>query len=357
MTSEFWDGKNVLLTGHTGFKGGWLALSLQDLGANVVGYSLPPPTEPSFYETARVGEGMREIAGDILDLAKLTKAFEEFSPEIVFHLAAQSLVRVSYENPVGTYAANLLGTVHLLEAVRLTKTVRSVVIVTSDKCYENREWVWSYRETDPLGGRDPYSSSKACVELAVDSYRRSFFSVKSVGIATARAGNVIGGGDWARDRLIPDLVRAAISGTTLVLRNPRSVRPWQHVLEPLSGYLRLAQALWNESARYAEAWNFGPVGAVADKTVEDLVVSAARAWKSELAWRIDEDNDLGESRVLKLDASKAVDAGWRPLLNLDRAIEWTMEWYRAWTEHRDVRAVSLDQIRLYRKLATEGLSA
>jgi CDP-glucose 4,6-dehydratase len=346
----FWSGKRVLLTGHTGFKGGWLALWLQRLGAQVMGYSLPAPTQPSLFETARVSESVQSVIADIRDLRRLETVLREFSPQVVFHLAAQPLVRASYDEPVETYATNVLGTVHVLETVRRTKSVRSAVMVTTDKCYENRESPAGYRETDPLGGHDPYSNSKACAELAVDSYRRSFFSGSdSAGIASARAGNVIGGGDWAVDRLIPDLVRAAVEGKPLMLRNPKSTRPWQHVLEPLSGYLVLAQGLWDERERYAEAWNFGP-RAEDDRTVEKIVAMAARQWGAKLDWAVDGGRQPHETVMLRLDCSKATGIGWRPLLTVEQAVDWTIEWYRAWRERRDLKALSFEQIDRYGRL-------
>jgi len=344
---DFWAGKRVFVTGHTGFKGGWLALWLQRLGAQILGYSLPAPTQPSLFETARISESVQSIIADVRDLARLKTAFREFSPEVVFHLAAQPLVRASYDDPVATYSTNLLGTVHVLEAVRQSNSVRSAVMVTTDKCYENRESAGGYRETDRLGGHDPYSNSKACAELAIDSYRRSFFSGSgSAAVASARAGNVVGGGDWAEDRLIPDLVRAAVAGKPLVLRNPKSTRPWQHVLEPLSGYLMLAERLWDDRARYAEAWNFGPRDDDA-RTVEDIVALAARAWGGGLKWVVDSRPQPHETRMLKLDCSKALGAGWRPLLGAEEAVEWTIEWYRAWRDRRDVKALSFEQIERY----------
>jgi CDP-glucose 4,6-dehydratase len=350
ITRDFWSGKRVLLTGHTGFKGGWLALWLQRLGAQVLGYSLPAPTQPSLYETARISESIRDVIADIRDLKRLEAVFREFSPEVVFHLAAQPLVRASYDDPVETYSTNVLGTVHVLESLRHARSVRSAVMVTTDKCYENRESAKGYRETDRLGGYDPYSNSKACAELAIDSYRKSFFDGNgAVAIASARAGNVIGGGDWAADRLIPDLVRAVVAGKTLVLRDPKATRPWQHVLEPLAGYLMLAQRLWDEGERYAEAWNFGPLDEDA-KTVEEVVAMAARAWGGGLKWRVDTGTHPRETRMLKLDCSKALATGWRPLLRVDQAVDWTIEWYRAWHGKRDVKALAHEQIDRYARL-------
>jgi len=351
IARDFWSGKRVLVTGHTGFKGSWLALWLQRLGAQVMGYSLPAPTQPSLFETARISESIQGVIADIRDLARLKAVMREFSPGVVFHLAAQPLVRASYDEPVETYSTNVLGTVNVLEAVRQTASVRSAVIVTTDKCYENREAAAGYRETDRLGGHDPYSNSKACAELAVDSYRRSFFNgAGTAAVASARAGNVIGGGDWAEDRLIPDLVRAAVAGKPLVLRYPKSTRPWQHVLEPLSGYLMLAERLWDDRARYAEAWNFGPRNDDA-RTVEDIVALAARAWGGGLKWVVDAGLQPHETRMLKLDCSKAAAAGWRPLLGAGEAVAWTIEWYRAWRDRRDVKALSFEQIERYSRLA------
>ena len=355
--SEFWSGKRVLVTGHTGFKGGWLALWLQRLGAQVMGYSLPAPTQPSLYETARISESVQGVIADIRDLPRIESVFRDFSPEIVFHLAAQPLVRASYDNPVETYSTNLLGTVHVLEAVRHAKSVRGAVMVTTDKCYENLESAKGYRETDRLGGHDPYSNSKACAELAVDSYRRSFLSgAGTAAVASARAGNVIGGGDWAVDRLVPDLVRAALGGKPVVLRNPKSTRPWQHVLEPLSGYLMLAQRLCDDRARYAEAWNFGPLEGDA-RSVEEIVRLAARGWGNGLKWSVDAAPQPHETKMLKLDCSKAAGAGWRPLLHAEQAVEWTMEWYRAWRDKLDVKALSFEQIERYSRLLAGGKSA
>ena len=263
IDADFWRGRRVFLTGHTGFKGGWLALWLQRLGADVTGYALDPPTTPSLFAVARVGAGMRSIINDIRDAETLAQAMREAQPEIVIHMAAQPLVRYSYQAPVETYATNVMGTVHLLEAVRQTDSVRAVVNVTSDKCYENREWVWGYRENEPMGGYDPYSNSKGCAELVTAAYRNSYFnpaqySQHGVALASARAGNVIGGGDWAEDRLIPDILRAIAAGEAVNIRSPHAIRPWQHVLEPLSGYLLLAQRLIEDGPAHAEGWNFGP---------------------------------------------------------------------------------------------------
>lgn len=322
--------KNVLVTGHTGFKGGWLVTWLKMLGARVIGFALPPKDGPSLFEAAGVAEGIVSILGDIRDPEQVMTAFRAHAPEIVFHLAAQPLVRRSYREPVETYATNVMGTVHVLEAARQTPTVRAVVVVTSDKCYDNREWVWGYREQDALGGRDPYSSSKGCAELVTAAYRESFFRGKGiVGIASARAGNVLGGGDWAEDRLVPDIVRALSAGVPVVLRHPQATRPWQHVLEPLRGYLMLAERLWTEGDAYAEAWNFGP-------REEDIIPVHGLAERLIRLWGtgdylVQRDTEgLHETRTLTLDWSKAhVLLGWRPQLNIDKTLEMTVEGYRA----------------------------
>lgn len=353
VTPDFWRGKRTLLTGHTGFKGGWLALWLRSLGAEVLGYSLPAPTHPSLFESARIAESVSGVIADIRDLAQLRSAIREFSPEVVFHLAAQPLVRASYRDPVETYSTNVLGTVHVLEVLRQTKSVRSAVIVTSDKCYQNQELARGYRESDPLGGHDPYSNSKACAEMAVDCYRRCFFGGHDLAaIASARAGNVIGGGDWAPERLIPDLVRSAVEGAPLILRNPKSVRPWQHVLEPLSGYLTLAEGLWADRGRYAEAWNFGPEEKDS-RTVEEVVALAVRQWGGGLTWSPETKPQPHETGILRLDSTKARGIGWRPLLNAEQAVDWTIEWYRAWREQADVKELALEQIARYSRLALE----
>ena len=355
MTAGPWRGRRVLVTGHTGFKGAWLSLWLQRLGARVSGYAIGVPTEPSLFELAGVARGMHGRTGDVRDPAAVRAALEEDAPEVVFHLAAQSLVRRSYQDPVETYAVNVMGTVHLLEAVRATPSVRAVVVVTSDKCYENREWVWGYRESDAMGGFDPYSSSKGCAELVTAAYRRSFFEAQGGGpgvrVASARAGNVIGGGDWAADRLVPDAVRAFLRGEALKVRSPGSVRPWPHVLDPLHGYLLLAEGMLAGGDALAEGWNFGaddrdtrPVSWLADRV--------AALWGGGAAWTVDGDAQPHEARVLKLDASKARAAlGWRPRLCLDAALEWTVEWYRAFRDGGDLRALSEAQIDRYQELA------
>ncbi len=341
----FWRERRVLLTGHTGFKGAWLALWLQSLGARVTGFSLDVPTQPSLYELARVGEGMQSIAGDIRDPRAVAAAVAEAAPEIVIHMAAQSLVRRSFADPGETYETNVMGTVNVLDAVRVGgQAVRAVVNVTSDKCYENREWEWGYRETEPMGGHDPYSSSKGAAELVTAAFRRSFFSdADGARLASARAGNVIGGGDWGEDRLVPDIMRAALAGEEVRVRNPNSIRPWQHVLNPLSGYLVLAQALW-DSPRHACAWNFGPPEQDA-RPVDWIVRRACELWPTELRWALDSGPHPHEARYLKLDSSRARSRlGWRPLLGLDAAMEATVGWYRQLAAGADLRAVTLAQI-------------
>lgn len=350
-----WTGRRVFLTGHTGFKGGWLALWLNRLGAQVRGYALDPCTEPNLFSLASVGSAVDDVRGDICDREKLHSSLAEFSPEVVFHLAAQPIVRRSYADPVATYATNVMGTVHLLEAVRNTASVRAVVCITTDKCYENREWIWPYRETDPLGGHDPYASSKACAELVSASYRNSFFSregiqTRKVGIATARAGNVVGGGDWSEDRLIPDLVRGLCSGQPVLIRRPEAVRPWQHVLEPLHGYLMLAEQLLARGSRFASAYNFGP-GDDEVWTVERIANKVVQMWGDGASWTRDGAPGVHESRVLRLDASKArSDLGWEPRLKTEATLKWTIEWYRAWNKGKDMREFTDRQIQDYQTL-------
>jgi len=354
MNQDFWRGKRVLLTGHTGFKGSWLSLWLQSMGAQVVGYALSPPTNPSLFEIAEVGKGMTSIIGDIRDLEKLRAVFAEHKPEIVIHMAAQPLVRYSYIEPVETYSTNVMGTVNLLEAVRSTPSVKAVVNVTSDKCYENREWVWGYRESEAMGGYDPYSSSKGCAELVAAAYRNSYFHPEKypqhgVAIASARAGNVIGGGDWAGDRLIPDILRAIIEGQPVNIRSPHAIRPWQHVLEPLSGYLQLAQKLYEKGAAYADGWNFGPNDEDA-KPVQWIVENLTRSWGEGASWVLDDDDHPHEAHYLKLDCSKAkARLDWHPRWRLDHTLDAIIDWHRAHRDGKDMRALSLSQIQQYVK--------
>jgi CDP-glucose 4,6-dehydratase len=341
---DFWAGRRVLLTGHTGFKGSWLALWLESLGAEVVGLSKGVPTTPSLFELARVGEGMRSIDGDICDLRVVERAVADSRAEVLIHMAAQSLVRRSFERPVETYATNVMGTVHVLDAARRAAGLRAVVNVTTDKCYENREWVWGYREHEAMGGHDPYSSSKGCSELVTSAYRRSFAQDGAVpAIGSARAGNVIGGGDRAEDRLIPDLMQAAVEGRPALIRNPDAIRPWQHVLNPLSGYLVLAQMLWG-SHEHAEAWNFGPEDADA-RPVSWIIDRLSEAWGEPIAWQLEEGEKPHEAQYLKLDSSKArTRLGWTPVWGLADALTSIATWYRTERSGGDLRGHALDQI-------------
>ena len=336
---EFWNGKRVFLTGHTGFKGSWLSLWLQKMGASVTGFALAPPTTPSLFDEARVAVGMTSILGDIRDKHALEAALLDADPEIVIHMAAQPLVRASYDDPVGTYATNVMGTVHLLEAVRKAGSVRACCVVTTDKCYENREWAWGYREDEAMGGYDPYSNSKGCAELVTSAYRRSFFSKTggSTAIASGRAGNVIGGGDWAVDRLIPDILRAVADGKPVMIRNPLAIRPWQHVLEPLSGYLVLCQALWDNPGVAADAWNFGPRDDDA-RSVQWIVERMVNLWADGASWIHDDSVQPHEAHYLKLDISKARSGlHWQPRWTLAQALENIVAWHRAWLSGADMR--------------------
>jgi CDP-glucose 4,6-dehydratase len=330
---EFWRGRRVLVTGHTGFKGSWLTAWLQSMGAVVTGYSLEAPTTPSLFEEANVREGIDSVAGDIRDLDRVRRTFAAKDPEVVLHLAAQSLVRAGYDDPVGTFSTNVLGTVNVLEAIRQTSSVRAAILVTSDKCYDNGEQVWPYRENDRLGGHDPYAASKACAELVTAAYRFSFFEERRCGIATVRAGNVIGGGDWAANRLVPDLLRAFGEGTPALIRNPGSIRPWQFVLEPLRGYLQLAEALVDGDGGLAGAWNFGPHDHDI-RPVHWICDRLSAAWGGDAAWKKDEQLDMKpEAFTLKLDSSKARTLlGWDPKIDLATALEWIVEWHRGWIE-------------------------
>lgn len=348
-----WQGRKVFLTGHTGFKGGWLALWLASKGARVRGYALDPSTDPNLFTVARVGSVVEDFRGDIRNPAALEPALGKFAPEVVFHLAAQPLVRASYDDPIGTYETNVIGTARLLDALRRTPSVRAVVSVTTDKCYENKEWVWGYRETDPLGGYDPYSSSKACAEIVSAAYRQSYFPVAKlaehkVALATARAGNVIGGGDWSADRLIPDLVRGFLAGEPVRIRRPHAIRPWQHVMEPLHGYISLAEHLLSGNpAPYATAYNFGPYDDDA-KPVGWIVEKMTGFWGAGASWVLDQQESVHEAGYLKLDASRSrADLGWTPQLRLETALEWLVAWYRAWQAGVDMHVFTLSQIAAY----------
>ena len=350
MTS-FWEGRRVFLTGHTGFKGSWLSLWLARLGAQVRGFALAPDTDPSLFVAAGVEHAVESLIGDIRDPAAVRDALTGFRPDIVLHLAAQPLVRRSYREPVETFATNVMGTLHVLEAARACDSARVVVNVTTDKCYANREWVWGYREDEPMGGHDPYSASKGCAELATAAWRASFFAPEGrCAVATARAGNVIGGGDWSPDRLIPDLLRAMAAGEPAIVRNPHATRPWQHVLEPLGGYLLLAERLWEEPS-LAQAWNFGPrdedarpVGWIADRIVD--------RWGNGASWRVEGDGGPHEANALKLDISKArAQLGWAPRWELETTLSRIAGWHKAWAGGADPRALVEDEIAVYEAAA------
>ncbi len=349
MDKNFWLGKRVFLTGHTGFKGSWLSLWLQQMGAEVIGFALNPPTNPSLFNMANVASGMRSIIGDIRDVKGLKQVVQTIRPEIIIHMAAQALVRNSYAHPMETYAINVMGWVNLLEAIRQTKSVRVVINVTSDKCYENKEWFWGYRETEPLGGYDPYSSSKACAELITSAYRRSFFhsdhpTDHRIALASVRAGNVIGGGDWATDRLIPDIMRAIQAGNAVKIRNPLAIRPWQHVLEPLSGYLLLIENLYTNGIKFADAWNFG-ANDEDTKPVKWIVEKLTLLWGLETAWELDMTPQLHEANYLKLDCSKAkTELGWHPRWNLEKSLVKIVDWHKNQLQGQDMRAFTLQQI-------------
>ena len=349
---KFWNRKKVFITGHTGFKGSWLCLWLHSLGAKVYGYALQPPTDPSLFELCGISRIVKSTIGDVRNLRLLKKAILAADPEVVIHMAAQPLVRESYRLPVETFEINVMGTVNLLEAVRSCKNIRAVVNVTTDKCYENRERMRGYREDEPMGGYDPYSSSKACSELVTSAYRSSYFNPKDytdhgVAVASARAGNVIGGGDWATDRLIPDCIRAILRGETVQIRNPNAIRPWQHVLEPLSGYLVLAMRLYQKGPRYAGGWNFGPNNADA-RPVEWVMKEFCRQWGEGASYFVDRGRHPHEAHYLRLDCSKAKkELGWQPQWKLNRAIASIVEWTRAYVEKEDVKCVCLKQIEEY----------
>ncbi len=354
-----WQNKRVFLTGHTGFKGGWLALWLSHLGANVRGYALDPNTIPNLFTATRLHEKLEDLRGDIRNPATLESAIHDFAPEVIFHLAAQPLVRASYEDPIGTYETNVIGTARILDAVRRTPSVKAVVVVTTDKCYENQETLRPYKETDPLGGYDPYSSSKACAEIATASFRQSYFhpdklADHGVAIASARAGNVIGGGDWSTDRLIPDLIRGFLAGSPVLIRHPHAIRPWQHVLEPLHGYITLAEKLLTpdrvHAAPYATAYNFGPAEIDA-QPVAWIADRMATFWGNGASWVLDKSPTPHEAHYLKLDATRAhIDLRWTPRLNLEIALQWLVEWYRAHQSGSDMQSITLNQITAYESL-------
>jgi CDP-glucose 4,6-dehydratase len=344
---EFWRGKRVLLTGHTGFKGSWLSLWLQSMGVTLRGVALKPPTEPSLFAVARAAEGIEHHIADIRDFAAVKTQMDEFKPEIVIHMAAQPLVRLSYSQPLETYATNVMGTLHVLEAARHAGSVKAIVNITTDKCYENREWVWGYREDERMGGHDPYSNSKGCAELVSSAYRKSFLKQAGIALATVRAGNVIGGGDWALDRLVPDVLRALEKRESVLIRNPYAIRPWQHVLEPLSGYLLLAERLYLYGQLDAEGWNFGPRDEDA-RSVQWIVEHLCESWGNGASWTLQPGDHPHETSFLKLDISKAGQRlHWAPRWSLVTSLSLITGWHRAWLNGHDMRAVCLNQINKY----------
>jgi len=350
---EFWRGKRVFLTGHTGFKGSWLSLWLQSMGAELHGMALTPPTTPNLFTVAQVASGMTtSTIGDVRNQETVKNTMQASKADIVIHMAAQPLVRLSFAEPVETYATNVMGTVHVLESVRHTPSVKAVIVVTTDKCYENKEWLWGYREEEPMGGYDPYSNSKGCSELVISAYRRSFLQSQGIALASARAGNVIGGGDWAQDRLVPDILRAFEQNLPVVIRNPHAIRPWQHVLEPLSGYLSLAEHLYLEGQAFAEGWNFGPKDGDA-KEVRWIVEKMVGGWGNGARWQQDDGVHPHEANYLKLDISKAkARLGWQPRLELVNALDLIREWHHAWLTNQDMKKLCLAQIRQFSQLNT-----
>ena len=355
MNRLFWKNKKVLITGHTGFKGSWLSLWLNDMGAEIYGYALEPNTKPALFNLLGLESKINSHIGDVRNLDGLKNYMQKVSPEIIIHLAAQALVRYSYKNPIETYSTNVMGTVNLLESVRCCDSVKTVVIITSDKCYDNREWGWGYRENEAMGGFDPYSSSKGCAELVTAAYRNCFFNPKSYAqhgkaVATARAGNVIGGGDWAQDRLIPDIILAFLRKEVVNIRNPKAIRPWQHVLEPLSGYLTLAEKLSEEPKYFAEAWNFGPFFHSV-KSVEQIINYIASHWRNEVKWNIDKSPQPHEATFLSLDISKALNKlHWSPRYSLEQTLDSLIKWYQTWHNLGDIIQLTLDEIHTYESM-------
>jgi len=350
---DFWRGKRVFLTGHTGFKGSWLSMWLQSLGAQVHGLALEPPTTPNLFTVAQVAAGMAShTLGDIRDLATVQQAMQAAQPHIVIHMAAQPLVRQSYAEPVETYATNVMGTVHVLESARHMPSVKAIVVVTTDKCYENKEWPWGYREDEPMGGHDPYSNSKGCAELVTSAYRRSFLQGQGIAVASVRAGNVIGGGDWAADRLVPDILRAFEQNQPVIIRNPHATRPWQHVLEPLKGYLTLAQHMYTSGQDFAEGWNFGPKDDDA-RPVQWIVEHMVASWGNGASWQLDGGTHPHEASYLKLDISKAkARLGWQPRWALQQALQASVEWHQQWLGGADMKAVTMTQINQFQDEAS-----
>jgi len=349
VNTNFWNGKRVFLTGHTGFKGSWMSLWLQSMGADLHGLALSPPTTPALFHEASVGAGMSSTIGDLRDYKTVHDAIKTCKPDIIIHMAAQPLVRYSYHAPVETYATNVMGTVHVLEAARHVGTAKAIVNVTTDKCYENKEWVWGYREDEPMGGYDPYSNSKGCSELVTSAYRRSFFHQSGIALASARAGNVIGGGDWATDRLVPDILRAFEQSQPVVIRNPHATRPWQHVLEPLSGYLMLAERLYDDGQAFAEGWNFGPHEEDA-RPVQWIVENLVESWGCGASWVLYGGEHPHEANYLKLDISKAKnELAWQPRWNLAKALAQITDWHHHWHDKHDVMSKCLQQIQEFQR--------
>ena len=355
MNKDFWNKKKILLTGHTGFKGSWLSLWLQKLNANIIGFSKSIPTNPSLFQLTNIEDGMTSIIGDVCDYDKLEEVVKEYKPEIVIHMAAQAILRESYNNPVETYATNVMGTVNLLESIRKIGNVKVILNVTTDKCYEPNELSKGHIETDRIGGYDPYSNSKACSELVTASFRDSFFNPKEyhkhgISLASCRAGNVIGGGDWAKDRLIPDIMKGILNNETIKIRNPNSIRPWQHVLDPLNGYLILVEKLWSSGSEFSEGWNFGPEENN-EKPVKWIVERLTKQWSKDIKWDIDNNINLHEENYLRLNCIKANSRlGWMSKLNLEEGLEWIIEWYRQYEENNDMREITEQQIEKFQKL-------
>jgi CDP-glucose 4,6-dehydratase len=347
---NFWNGKRVFLTGHTGFKGSWISLLLQDMGAIVKGFALEAPTNPALFTLASVAANMESEIGDIRDFNSVEKSIVRFNPDVLIHMAAQPLVRLSYKEPLETYAVNVMGTANVLEAAKGCENLKAIVSITTDKCYENKEWPWGYRENEAMGGHDPYSSSKGCAELVISAYQRSFFNKPGEpALASARAGNVIGGGDWASDRLIPDILNAFGKGEKVIVRNPLAIRPWQHVLEPLNGYLMLAEKLYKEGQTFAEGWNFGPKDEDC-KSVEWILNTLISKWTGDAAWELDEDANPHEATFLKLDCSKAgVMLDWQPRWNAEQTITRIVNWHNAWKNNEDMHQYCLNEIASYNK--------
>ena len=354
MFEDTYRNRAVLITGHTGFKGTWLTLWLNHLGSNVIGYALKPPTQPSLFELCALNTKVTSIEGDVRDFGHLKSVIQKYKPEIIFHLAAQALVRRSYSDPLETYSTNVMGTVHLLEAIRQIGGVRVIINVTSDKCYQNQEWVWGYRENDPMGGQDPYSSSKGCAELITAAYTKSYFNPDhyekhGVSVASVRSGNVIGGGDWAEDRLLPDCMKALLENRPIVIRYPDAVRPWQHVLEPLFGYLVLGQHLYGDGPTFAGPWNFGPEDE-SGKPVRWIVERIAEIWGGKASWEVDQSFHPYEAHTLKLDCSKAkLKLGWYPQWDLETGLKKTIEWFKAYRDREDMFITTISQIKDYTK--------